>query len=101
MTETMTGEGRVYLFFVVDHCSTEILGFHVDRRPNRWAALEPVRQAAAKRFGSLGAGSAEGLVLRGTMVKIAEGAEYKMPAKIDDPAIPDEIRDALQAAGLG
>ena len=63
MTETMTGEGRVHLFDV-DHCSTEILGFHVDRRPNRWAALEPVRQAAARRFGSLDAGSAEGLVLR-------------------------------------
>ena len=64
MTETMTGEGRVHLFFVVDHCSTEILGFHVDRRPNRWAAPEPVRQAAARRFGSLGAGNAEGLILR-------------------------------------
>ena len=38
--------------------------FHVDRRPNRWAALEPVRQAAARRFGGLDAGSAEGLVLR-------------------------------------
>ena len=64
MTETMTGEGRVHLFFVVDHCSTEILGFHVDRRPNRWAALEPVRQAVARRFGGLEAGSAEDLVLR-------------------------------------
>ena len=40
-----------------------------------------------------------GKILRGTMVKIAEGAEYKMPATIDDPAILDEIREALQAAG--
>ena len=39
-----------------------------------------------------------GKILRGTMVKIAEGAEYKMPATIDDPAILDEIREALQAA---
>ena len=38
-----------------------------------------------------------GKILRGTMVKIAEGAEYKMPATIDDPAILDEIREALQA----
>ena len=64
MTETMTSEGRVQLFVVVDHCSAEILGFHFDRRPNRWAALEPVRHTAARRFGSLDAGSAEGLVLR-------------------------------------
>ena len=42
-----------------------------------------------------------GNILRGTMVKIAEGAEYKMPATIDDPAILDEIREALQAMGLG
>ena len=41
-----------------------------------------------------------GKILRGTMVKIAEGAEYKMPATIDDPAILDEIREALQARGF-
>ena len=40
-----------------------------------------------------------GKILRGTMVKIAEGAEYKMPATIDDPAILDEIREALQKTG--
>ena len=40
-----------------------------------------------------------GKILRGTMVKIAEGAEYKMPATIDDPVILDEIREALQAVG--
>jgi len=33
------------------------------------------------------------------MVKIADGAEYKMPATIDDPAILDEIKDALQTIG--
>ena len=40
-----------------------------------------------------------GKILRGTMVKIAEGAEYKMPATIDDPAILDEIREVLKAVG--
>jgi propionyl-CoA synthetase len=33
------------------------------------------------------------------MVKIADGAEYKMPATIDDPAILDEIGAALQTLG--
>jgi propionyl-CoA synthetase len=33
------------------------------------------------------------------MVKIADGEDYKMPATIDDPAILDEIRDALRALG--
>lgn len=40
-----------------------------------------------------------GKILRGTMVKIADGAEWKMPATIDDPAILDEITTALQGLG--
>ena len=40
-----------------------------------------------------------GKILRGTMVKIADSQEYKMPATIDDPAILDEIRDALRTIG--
>ena len=40
-----------------------------------------------------------GKILRATMVSIADGRDYKMPATIDDPAILDEIKDAL--AGLG
>ncbi|MEM1232608.1 MAG: AMP-binding protein [Pseudomonadota bacterium] len=40
-----------------------------------------------------------GKILRGTMVKIADGATYKMPATIDDPAILGEIKEALEALG--
>ncbi len=40
-----------------------------------------------------------GKILRGTMVKIADGEEYKMPATIDDPAILDEITHALSGIG--
>ncbi|WP_106745731.1 propionate-CoA ligase PrpE [Yoonia maritima] len=40
-----------------------------------------------------------GKILRGTMVKIADNAEFKMPATIDDPAILDEIREALKPLG--
>ncbi|MEY5037639.1 MAG: propionyl-CoA synthetase, partial [Pseudomonadota bacterium] len=36
----------------------------------------------------------------GTMVKIADGQDWKMPATIDDPAILDEITLALQSMGL-
>ncbi|WP_375689408.1 propionate-CoA ligase PrpE [Pseudooceanicola sp. LIPI14-2-Ac024] len=41
-----------------------------------------------------------GKILRATMVKIADNQEFKMPATIDDPAILDEIRLALQGIGL-
>ena len=40
-----------------------------------------------------------GKILRATMVKIADGDPFKMPATIDDPAILDEIRTALQRIG--
>jgi propionyl-CoA synthetase len=40
-----------------------------------------------------------GKILRATMVKIADGEAFKVPATIDDPAILDEIRDALQTIG--
>ena len=40
-----------------------------------------------------------GKILRGTMVSIADGKDYKMPATIDDPAILDEIKTALQGLG--
>jgi len=41
-----------------------------------------------------------GKILRATMVKIADGEDYKMPATIDDPAILDEITEALKALGF-
>ncbi len=40
-----------------------------------------------------------GKILRGTMKKIADGEEYRMPATIDDPAILGEIADALKTVG--
>ncbi len=40
-----------------------------------------------------------GKILRGTMKKIADSTEWKMPATIDDPVILDEITDSLKALG--
>ena len=40
-----------------------------------------------------------GKILRATMVKIADSEDYKLPATIDDPAILDEIREALKTIG--
>ncbi|MDF2141508.1 propionyl-CoA synthetase [Paenirhodobacter sp. CAU 1674] len=41
-----------------------------------------------------------GKILRGTMVAIADGKPFKMPATIDDPAILDEITAALKTLGF-
>ena len=40
-----------------------------------------------------------GKILRGTMKSIADGTEVKIPATIDDPAILDEVKAALQTIG--
>jgi len=40
-----------------------------------------------------------GKILRGTMRKIADGEDYRMPATIDDPAILAEIAEDLKGAG--
>ena len=41
-----------------------------------------------------------GKILRAIMVKVADGETVKTPATIDDPAILDEIKSALQGIGL-
>lgn len=40
-----------------------------------------------------------GKILRGTMKKIADGKDYKMPATIDDPSTLEEITEALEKLG--
>ena len=40
-----------------------------------------------------------GKVLRGTMKRIADGTEWKMPATIDDPVVLDEIAESLKSLG--
>jgi propionyl-CoA synthetase len=41
-----------------------------------------------------------GKILRGTMKKIADGDAWAMPATIDDPAVLDEIAEALKSRGV-
>ncbi len=41
-----------------------------------------------------------GKILRGTMRQIADGEPWRMPATIDDPAILEEITDAMKGHGM-
>ncbi|MFP4227122.1 MAG: AMP-binding enzyme, partial [Desulfobacterales bacterium] len=41
-----------------------------------------------------------GKILRGTIQKIADNQEFKIPATIDDPVILEEIENALERIGL-
>jgi propionyl-CoA synthetase len=42
-----------------------------------------------------------GKILRGTIKKIADGEPWTMPATIDDPAVLEEIGEALRGKGVG
>ncbi len=41
-----------------------------------------------------------GKILRGTIQKIADNKEWKLPATIEDPAVLDEIKETLQSIGF-
>ena len=40
-----------------------------------------------------------GKILRGTMRKIADSEDYRVPATIEDPIVLDEVREALLSIG--
>ncbi len=64
-TATFTEEdGQVTIFAAIDHCSADCIGIHAVKRPHRFEALEPIRQAAREQFGSFSAGAAAGVRLR-------------------------------------
>jgi hypothetical protein len=46
-------EGWCWFFGAVDHYTTEVMGWHVAKIGDRWAALEPIRQGMTTAFGSI------------------------------------------------
>ena len=42
-----------------------------------------------------------GKILRGTMKKIADGADYTVPATIEDAAVLTDVGDRMKESGLG
>ena len=57
-------EGWCWFFGAVDHCVTDVVGWHVAKKGDRWAALEPVRQGVRAHMGGFGKAAALGLGLR-------------------------------------
>jgi transposase InsO family protein len=57
-------DGWVWVFSAVDHWNAECMGWHVVKRGDRYAALEPVSQGLSKFYGSVNRDIARGLSLR-------------------------------------
>lgn len=57
-------EGWCWFFTAVDHCASDVVGWHVAKKGDRWAALEPVRQGVRAHMGGFDKAIALGLSLR-------------------------------------
>lgn len=57
-------DGWVWLFTAVEHWNGECMGWHICKRGDRYAALEPISQGLRRVYGSLEADAARGLALR-------------------------------------
>lgn len=57
-------DGWSWIFVAVEHWNAECVGWHVCKKGDRYAALEPIAQGLTRLFGSTAAGAARGLTLR-------------------------------------
>ena len=57
-------DGWGWIFTAVEHWNAECVGWHVCKRGDRFAALQPISMGLAGLYGSTSAGAARGLALR-------------------------------------
>ena len=57
-------DGWGWIFPAVDHWNAEGVVWHVCKKGDRFAALEPIKVGLARLYGSTAAGAARGLALR-------------------------------------
>jgi putative transposase len=57
-------DGWCWFFGAVDHYTDEVVGWHVAKRGDRWAALQPLRDGAQTMFGTFAKDVARGLQIR-------------------------------------
>ncbi len=88
--------GLVVLNAGVQRAESEIVAELVQMMRDRIGAVAAFKQACVvARLPK----TRSGKVLRGTMRKIADSVEYRVPPTIDDPAVLDEITQALRDLG--
>ncbi len=72
-------DGWCWFFGTIDHCTDEVVGWHVVKLGDRWAALEPIRQAVTRLFGVVRKDAA-----RGTKIRCDWGPQYIADAWINE-----------------
>lgn len=66
-------DGWCWFFGVIDHYNDELLAWHATKKGNRFAALEPVRQAVKQTYGAVGQSIADGT---GLFLRSDHGTQY-------------------------
>lgn len=79
------GDGWCWVFVAVDHFNDEVVGWHVCKIGDRFAALEPIRQGVRRHFGAFSQNVARGLALR-----MDNGPQY----------IADDFRNEIHYLGV-
>lgn len=67
------GLGWHWFFGVIDHFNDEILSWHIAKKGNRFAAMEPVRSAVRKTFGTVDKDVCKGMKLQ---LRSDHGSQY-------------------------
>ena len=93
-------EGWCWFFAAVDHCASDVVGWHVAKKGDRWAALEPVRQGVRAHIGGFGKaialGARLGLAVQGKTVPARDQmARHPLHARIRGRAGVQRRRRAL------
>lgn len=67
------GLGWHWFFGVIDHFNDEIISWHIAKKGNRFAAMEPVRAAVRKTFGTIDKNICKGMNLQ---LRSDHGSQY-------------------------
>ena len=78
-------EGYAWVFTAIEHWNAECMGWHVTKKGDRFAALEPVAHGVLAQFGQVGPDAARGLAVR-----MDHGSQY----------LSDHFQNQLQFWGM-
>ena len=81
-------DGWGWIFTAVEHWNAECVGWHVCKRGDRFAALQPISMGLAGLYGSTAAGAARGLALRnGSRLPVSVGPLHQPDQVLGHPAV--------------
>lgn len=82
------GTGWCWFFGVIEHCNDEILAWHIAKKGSRFAALEPIKEAIRKQFGTIDKNVCRGMSLK---LRSDHGSQYTS----------DDFQNQMKYWGLG